>query len=98
MVCSSASPDCFGHTGFTGTCAWADPKNNIIFVFLSNRVHPDIKNQKINIYGIRQAMQQIVYDAVNALDPRFDKKRTGVASMLSEGDSSNTGVRDSILP
>ena len=36
----SASPETFGHTGYTGTCAWADPKNNLIFIMLSNRVYP----------------------------------------------------------
>ena len=37
----SVSPLTFGHTGYTGTCVWADPKYNIVFVFLSNRVNPD---------------------------------------------------------
>jgi len=34
----------FGHTGFTGTCAWADPEKKIVFVLLANRVHPMAKN------------------------------------------------------
>ena len=34
----------FGHTGFTGTCAWADPEKKIVFVMLANRVHPTAKN------------------------------------------------------
>ncbi|MEO5967004.1 MAG: serine hydrolase [Ferruginibacter sp.] len=36
----SASLETFGHTGYTGTCAWADPKNNFIFIMLSNKVYP----------------------------------------------------------
>ncbi len=64
MVCFSASPTTFGHTGFTGTCAWADPDNGVIFIFLSNRVYPDRKNQKINIYRVRQNVQQVVYNAL----------------------------------
>lgn len=36
----SASSETFGHTGYTGTCAWADPKNNLIFIMLSNKVYP----------------------------------------------------------
>ncbi|MGL6267956.1 MAG: serine hydrolase domain-containing protein, partial [Chitinophagaceae bacterium] len=41
----SASPLTFGHTGFTGTCAWADPKENLVFIVLANRVHPDGSNK-----------------------------------------------------
>ena len=36
----SASPKSFGHTGFTGTCTWADPESKLVYVFLSNRVSP----------------------------------------------------------
>ena len=36
----SASSGTFGHTGYTGTCAWADPQNNIVFIMLSNKVYP----------------------------------------------------------
>ena len=39
-ACSSASSATFGHQGFTGTCVWADPEQNLIFIFLSNRVNP----------------------------------------------------------
>jgi CubicO group peptidase (beta-lactamase class C family) len=49
----SASPETFGHTGFTGTCAWADPRQGLLFVFVSNRVHPDGSNKlgKMNVRG-----------------------------------------------
>ena len=40
----NVSPSTFGHTGFTGTCAWADPESNLVFVMLANRVHPVAKN------------------------------------------------------
>lgn len=60
----SVSPKTFGHTGFTGTCAWADPETGIVFVFLSNRVHPaggdNTKLLKMNIRGL---MQEAVYKA-----------------------------------
>ena len=32
----------FGHTGFTGTCAWVDPANDLVYVFLSNRVFANL--------------------------------------------------------
>ncbi len=40
----SVSGKTFGHTGFTGTAVWADPQNNFVYIFLSNRVYPDVNN------------------------------------------------------
>ncbi len=62
--CFSADPETFGHFGFTGTCAWADPQHQLVYVFLSNRVYPDDDNKKINVYRIRQGVQQLIYDAL----------------------------------
>jgi CubicO group peptidase (beta-lactamase class C family) len=39
-----ASLQTYGHTGFTGTCFWVDPKYNLVYIFLSNRVHPAASN------------------------------------------------------
>ncbi len=55
----------FGHQGFTGTCAWADPKNGIVFVFLSNRVYPSAENNLINKLGVRTRVQDMLYEALN---------------------------------
>jgi CubicO group peptidase (beta-lactamase class C family) len=57
------SQETFGHTGFTGTCVWADPKHKLIFVFLSNRVYPDAENGKLIKNNIRPRMHDIVYQA-----------------------------------
>ena len=54
----------FGHTGFTGTAVWADPKYNLIFVFLSNRVYPDAENAKLIKGNIRPKIQDMVYQAM----------------------------------
>ncbi len=62
QYCSSET---FGHTGFTGTCVWADPKHNLIFVFLSNRVYPDAENGKLIKNNIRPRIHDMVYQAVN---------------------------------
>ncbi|WP_163717158.1 glycoside hydrolase family 3 N-terminal domain-containing protein [Mangrovibacterium lignilyticum] len=59
-----ASPESFGHTGFTGTFVWMDPKYNILFIFLSNRVYPTRNNNKLSRLNIRPAMHQVVYDAL----------------------------------
>jgi CubicO group peptidase (beta-lactamase class C family) len=59
-----APPETYGHTGFTGTCIWVDPVNEIVFVFLSNRVYPKQKNWRINKYRIRQNIHSAVYKAL----------------------------------
>jgi beta-glucosidase-like glycosyl hydrolase/CubicO group peptidase (beta-lactamase class C family) len=53
----------FGHTGFTGTCVWADPENELIYVFLSNRVYPDATNTKLLNENIRTDIHDIIYQA-----------------------------------
>ena len=63
---SLASLASFGHTGFTGTMAWADPENQVNFVFLSNRVYPDAENWKIVSMNIRTDIQQVIYEAVRS--------------------------------
>mgnify|MGYP003891376359 FL=1 len=59
-----ASSSSFGHSGFTGTLAWADPETGINFVFLSNRVNPDAENWKIRDMNVRTEVQRVIYEAV----------------------------------
>ncbi|MFZ9527795.1 MAG: serine hydrolase domain-containing protein, partial [Schleiferiaceae bacterium] len=63
-ACLCASRASFGHTGFTGTFAWADPETGIVLVFLSNRVYPDASVNKLAQMGIRTDLQQVVYSAL----------------------------------
>ncbi|MCK4360941.1 MAG: serine hydrolase, partial [Bacteroidales bacterium] len=63
-TCKSASLESFGHSGFTGTYSWADPENNLIYIFLSNRVYPDAENNKIMELDIRTNIHQAIYDAL----------------------------------
>lgn len=56
-----ASDESFGHTGFTGTMCWADPRDEIIFVFLSNRIHPSAENKKLLNLNIRTEMHSAIY-------------------------------------
>lgn len=56
----SASPETFGHTGFTGTCVWADPQKELIFIFLSNRLYPN-ENKKLNQMNIREKLLEAAY-------------------------------------
>ena len=60
-----ASPESFGHSGYTGTFTWADPKNNLLFIFFSNRVYPTRENSKLFKLNIRPALHQALYDALN---------------------------------
>lgn len=58
------SKETFGHTGFTGTCVWADPKYKLIFVFLSNRVYPDPENSLLIKNNVRPRIHDMVYQAM----------------------------------
>lgn len=55
----------FGHSGFTGIWAWADPENQMVFIFLSNRTYPDENNRKIITNNIRTGAIELVYKAMN---------------------------------
>ena len=59
----SGSMQGFGHTGFTGTFVWADPANDMIIIFLSNRVYPDAEPNKLVKTGLRTALHDILYEA-----------------------------------
>ena len=58
----SADISSFGHSGYTGTFTWADPKNEILFVFFSNRVYPTRLNTKLYSQSIRPRIHQVIYD------------------------------------
>lgn len=57
------SPATFGHTGFTGTCIWVDPEFELVYVFLSNRVNPEI-NGKLLSSNIRTRIQDVIYQSI----------------------------------
>ncbi len=65
--CLSSSPLTFGHTGYTGTCVWADPAKQLIFIFLSNRVNPDGGdiNKKLLNMNVRPKIHEAIYKALN---------------------------------
>ncbi len=60
----NCSPLSFGHTGFTGVCAWADPKHNLVYVFLSNRVYPSTENNLLAQSNLRTRIQDLLYEAI----------------------------------
>lgn len=62
-IADSASLATYGHTGFTGTCIWVDPRSELIYVFLSNRVHPKVNN-RIYQHGVRKRIHEAAYAAM----------------------------------
>ncbi len=67
-VSQFASPLSYGHTGFTGTIAWADPALDLVYIFLSNRIHPNSYNKKLMELGVRPNIQSIIYRSVIQID------------------------------
>ena len=61
-VAKAASPASFGHSGYTGTLVWADPQNDLLFVFLTNRVYPTRNNSKIYDLNVRPDIHNLVYE------------------------------------
>ncbi len=60
-TCEGVSLSSFGHTGFTGTIAWADPETELIYIFLSNRIHPDAENLKLLKMDVRTEIMKEIY-------------------------------------
>jgi CubicO group peptidase (beta-lactamase class C family) len=54
----------FGHSGFTGTLAWADPEEDLIYIFLSNRVYPNMSNRALGKENIRTKVQRIIQESM----------------------------------
>ncbi len=64
-TCGCISMTSFGHSGFTGTFTWADPEEEIVYVFLSNRTFPDSANRKLISNDIRSEIQRVIYEAID---------------------------------
>ncbi|AYN68456.1 beta-N-acetylglucosaminidase [Euzebyella marina] len=63
-TCGCVSRKSFGHSGFTGTYTWADPDEELVYVFLSNRTYPTASNTLLVKSGLRTRIQQAIYDAM----------------------------------
>lgn len=63
-TCGCASMSSFGHTGFTGTMAWADPEKDLVYVFLSNRTYPDSNVNNLSKGNTREDIQQVIYESI----------------------------------
>ena len=63
-TCACVSMNSFGHTGFTGTIAWADPETEIVYVFLSNRTFPNSNINNLSKENIREEIQKVIQLAI----------------------------------
>ncbi len=63
-TCAEAPAELYGHIGFTGTCFWVDPVNDLIFVFLCNRVNPTRDNPAFASLDIRPKLMSALYHAM----------------------------------
>ncbi|SHH09936.1 glycoside hydrolase family 3 N-terminal domain-containing protein [Flagellimonas flava] len=63
-TCGCVSRKSFGHSGFTGTYTWADPDEELVYVFLSNRTYPSASNTQLVKSGLRTRIQQAIYDSI----------------------------------
>lgn len=61
---ATASPQTYGHTGYTGTCVWVDPSRGLVYVFLSNRVYPSVTDKLSNM-KIRGRIQDVINRAID---------------------------------
>ena len=65
VASENANQGGFGHSGFTGTLVWADPKTQIVYVFLSNRIHPDARNKKLLTMNVRTNIMEVIFKSIN---------------------------------
>ncbi len=68
--CSPYAPNgTYGHKGFTGTCAWVDKENELVYIFLTNRIYPNYKNNRLMRKKVRQRVHSVVYKSLNSYEP-----------------------------
>lgn len=63
-TCDEAGKNVYGHTGYTGTVFWVDPDEELIFVFLNNRVDPTRNNDAWNKSMVRPTLMRLIYESI----------------------------------
>lgn len=63
-TCGCVSMTSFGHSGFTGTYAWADPDEELVYVFLANRTYPVAGKNRLLRENIRTEIQRLIYESL----------------------------------
>ncbi|MCS7073180.1 MAG: serine hydrolase [Bacteroidia bacterium] len=87
-----ASPETFGHLGFTGIGYWIDPQNDLVFIFLSNRTYPTSANTKFIDENIRIKVMDIFYQAMKPMPvrPKVKRRPVPVPDLVVNNSASNT--------
>lgn len=86
----SAPASVYGHTGFTGTCFWVDPDNNLIYIFLSNRVYQKRTHTNLSKLGVRERIQEEIYKAMRKVKPEEELTIDTNANDNTETDDEQT--------
>ncbi len=81
-TCDCVSYTSYGHSGFTGTYAWADPTEQVVYVFLSNRIYPDANNKKLVSLNIRTRIQEEIYHAI--AESKFRNSQASINEQISK--------------
>ena len=71
-TCGCLSMTSFGHSGFTGTYAWADPEEEIVYIFLANRTYPKAGKNLLLRENIRTEIQRLIYESIIDNDSEHD--------------------------
>jgi len=69
-ISRQASTKTYGHNGFTGTCVWVDPEHDLIYIFLANRIHPEVDNRVLSRLGTRRKIHDAIYNAIDKTKQR----------------------------
>lgn len=77
----------FGHQGFTGTMVWADPEEEIVYIFLSNRTFPTMANKLMYQLNFRSEVQRRIYEAIK--HPKHDYHNHSTIDPYSHWKESN---------
>ena len=64
-TCQQAPASTYGHTGFTGPCFWIDPDNELVYIFVTNRVNPHRWNKQLTADNYRTRIQEVIYESLN---------------------------------
>ena len=66
----------FGHSGFTGILVWADPENDFVYIFLSNRINPTAENKKLITMDVRTKIQSYFYKSFPEFDTLYSQNKS----------------------
>lgn len=76
---AKAPASTYGHTGFTGPCIWIDPDNDLVYIFIANRINPEVRNKRLYKEKVRSRIHTVIYKALNTY-PKDEEKEIDVLS------------------